>query len=375
MPPDPNTPIPNTTAPNTTAPNTTAPNTMAPNTMAPNTMAPNTMAQPSLPGAGLVRPPGRRVALAGLLAAAALPRRARGEAPLRLVIGFIGRGTMEQLSLFCTGHLQRHLGRPVVLERLPGRAGLRAMEAILETRDGSALLLLPSSLFTLLPHALRPPGRVQPLAQFRPMLSLASISFALAVDARHPARDLDAFLERARMMHREVEIGIPALGSAPHFLSVLLARRNGLRFLPLPVPGVYQILAELAAGRMEAVMLPLSDAMQAHQAGEIRILAMSAQTPPPALAGVRTREAFGLREQDGVDRYGLFIGNHYTPEQHQLWREALHVLSQYPGFPAFLSGLMLTPELIPEEPFAALLQAESRIWERRVRETGFSVES
>src|SRR5215470_12248848 len=96
----------------------------------------------------------RRTALASLAFLALWPRPAGAqEQTLKFVFPYSAGGSADAVARMLADHMQKSLGRPVIVENRPGAGGRIGLRAVKEAApDGATLLFATSGLFTLHPH-------------------------------------------------------------------------------------------------------------------------------------------------------------------------------------------------------------------------------
>ena len=90
---------------------------------------------------------------------------------------------------FYSDRLSRLAGRPVVVENKPGAQGLLATDFVAKSKpDGYTILMTPaSSTLATAPHIFKQIP-FDPLRDFAPVTTIASLSFVIAVDGARPIR-------------------------------------------------------------------------------------------------------------------------------------------------------------------------------------------
>ena len=107
-------------------------------------------------------------------------------------------------------------------------------------------------------------------------------------------------LRRARMLHEYISwvkadraravYGVPLAGGPGHFLGVSFARATGIELAAVPYRGDGPLSIDLMGGQIPASVNVLSDVIQPHQAGRVRILAITGSQRSPIAPDVPTFE-------------------------------------------------------------------------------------
>jgi tripartite-type tricarboxylate transporter receptor subunit TctC len=150
---------------------------------------------------------------------------------VRLLVGFGLGSNTDWIARVAAEALRERLGRPVVVENLPGRAGAGAAEALARAApDGATLGLFSPSLVTAR-HASRGVA-FDPLADFTPLAVVATAPSVVLVAPGHPARDLGG-LAAALRAAPDTPCATPGEGSFNHLATALLMRGLGAACRPV----------------------------------------------------------------------------------------------------------------------------------------------
>jgi len=224
-------------------------------------MAPHTLARRSL----------LQAATTAALPAAA---RAQGDWPsrsLRIVVPFAPGGASDISARLVATHLTGRLGRPVVVENRAGAATVIGTQEVARSApDGYTLLLTPPP-FVITQFAY-PNLPYDPVRDFRAVALLVMAQNVLFVRADLPARDLAAFVMLARARPGALSYASPGNGSLPHVAFELLKLRTGIDVLHVPYRGGGPAVADLAAGRVDAMIASPLEAAGQVQGGRVRPL-------------------------------------------------------------------------------------------------------
>ena len=237
----------------------------------------------------------RRAALAGLAFFALWPGPAGAqEQPLKIVYPFAAGTSAEFVARMLADHLQKSLGRPVIVENRPGAGGRIALRAVKEAApDGATLLFAPNGLFTVHPHVYANLG-YDPLVDLLPITQVFTTDYALAVSGKLPVRSLPELVAWLKANPDQASFGSPAAGAAPHFLGVQLGRLTKLDLRLVVYKGTLAGLPDLMTGRVPMYIGGAVELIEQHKAGSIRILATAAASRLRFLPDVPTLRESGF---------------------------------------------------------------------------------
>jgi tripartite-type tricarboxylate transporter receptor subunit TctC len=308
-------------------------------------------------------PDRRTVAVA--LGAAALLRPRTGLArtdPLRLVVGFPAGGVVDVVARELAEALKTVLERPVIVENRPGAGGRLAVVAVKSApADGNTLLLTPSSIMTLYPSVLnRLPYETE--TDFAPVSTVCMSTNALAIGMHVPARTLAEFLAWCRAHPRDAIYASPGAGTAPHFLGAQIARTTGVEMLHVPYKGAPDILADLYGGRIAAFVTALSNAVQPHRDGRMRVLVTTAERRSALLPDVPTAREAGLDAVTGTEWFGLFAPAATPADRIAALHAATAKAVSGERIGRAFETMILEPRTVGPVEFSALVKSDLARW-------------
>jgi tripartite-type tricarboxylate transporter receptor subunit TctC len=242
--------------------------------------------------------PRRRAVLKGMAAAFALPglAQAQGEWParsVRIVVPFAPGGSSDVSARLVANHLTTRLGRPVVVDNKAGAATVIGTQEVARSApDGYTLLLTPPP-FAIIPFAYANLP-FDPERDFRPVALLVLSQNALLVKSELPARDFKEFVALAKAQAGRLNYASPGNGSLPHVAFELLKLRAGLNLVHVPYRGGGPAVADLAGGRVDAMIASPLEAAGQVQAGRVRPLMVAGNDRISSWPEVPTADAAGL---------------------------------------------------------------------------------
>jgi tripartite-type tricarboxylate transporter receptor subunit TctC len=214
------------------------------------------------------------------------------------VVGFGAGGPTDIPARFIADKLGEALGQRVIVENKPAAAGMIAARDVLsQPRDGYTLLLCTH--FEPINTALYKNAQFK-LGDIAPVSLIAKYYYGLALANAVPAADFDAFVQYAKAHPGEVSYATIGAGSAQEILARQLEKLAGITMNRVPFRGGSQVVQELVAGRVQFYVSPTLAILPQYQAGQLKILAVSA---PQRLKNLSEIPTFTERGVDFV-RYG-----------------------------------------------------------------------
>ena len=192
---------------------------------------------------------------------------------LKIVYPFSAGGSGDAIARVIAGHLQKSLGRPVIVENKTGAGGRIGAQAVKESPpDGATLLLAAGPQFTLQPHVLANLG-YDPFADFVPIARIAKFDLAVAVSGKIPPRSIKDLAAWLRANPDQAVFGSPGAGTAAHFAAMTLTRTFDLSARHVFYRGTPAALPDLLEGRVPIYIASSAELLEHDKSGGIRILA------------------------------------------------------------------------------------------------------
>jgi tripartite-type tricarboxylate transporter receptor subunit TctC len=305
----------------------------------------------------------------GLLAAPAGAQ--MGEQPIRIVFPFTPGGSGDALARLIADKMRAGLNRPVIVENRTGAAGRLGVQAVKNAApDGATLLLTPIAPMAVFQHVYSS-LEYDPFADFEPVSQLGTFDFGVAAGAQVPARTLKELIDWAKANPGNANYGIPAAGSLPHFLGVLLGRAAGLDLRPVAYRGSAAALADLVAGHIPMMVTTTADLVQMHKGGRIRILATSDRKRSPFVADTPTLREAGY-DLEATGWYGMFAPAKTPAEVVERYSKVIVTAIDTPETQKKLEELGLHPTGTTPSAFAAIQRRDSQFWAPAVKASGFT---
>jgi tripartite-type tricarboxylate transporter receptor subunit TctC len=290
--------------------------------------------------------------------------------PVRILVGFAPGGSVDAQARMAAEVLTGSLGRPVVVENKPGAGGRIVVEQVKSAApDGSTLLVCPQGPMTLFPHVFTS-LRYDPARDFTPIARIGVSDMAFSVGPMVPARDLVGIREWLKAAGDRAAFGSPGNGTIPHFAGVAVAQRLGITMTHVPYQGSPKSLLDLAGGNIASVVSPLTDVLELHKSGKVRIIATLGASRSTFVPDIPTLRELGqdLEVQAWTACYGP--AGMSTALRDRLQAAMAKGLST-PEAQQRMVALGLAPGLAGPAELEQLRAKETALWGDIVRKSGF----
>jgi tripartite-type tricarboxylate transporter receptor subunit TctC len=310
-------------------------------------------------------------AAAATLAATGAMRAFAQAGPTHVVIGFAPGGSVDALARLVGESIAAATGRPAIVESKTGAAGRLAVDLVKAAApDGDTLLVAPQGPMTLFPYVFNK-LRFDPAKDFTPITRLVTGDFALTVGPAVPAKDVAALRDWLKTVGDKASYGSPGSGTLPHFVGVAVARQMGVPMTHIPYQCSAKSMIDLAGGTIPMTISPVTEALELHKAGRVRILATTGSTRTTFVSGVPTFKEQGFDVEVPL-WFAVYGPAGMAPATVDKLRAAIDK-----GFAAEptvqrLAKLGLVPAPLSPAELEALRKRESAMWATVVKESGFA---
>ncbi len=296
---------------------------------------------------------------------------ARG--PVRILLGFADDAGYAFAQLISES-IGTTMGRPVVIERKPGATGRIAAEALKNADlDGTTLYLAPIVVPVLAPMVFKN-LHYDPVKDFAPVTQVLTFRYALAVGPNHPARTAPEFVAWAKTHGKEATFGTAGAGSVPHFFGVMIDQATGTHLVHVPYKGAAPMLADLMGGQIAAGVDSLTNLIELHRAGRIRIVAISGAERSPLSPAVPTFREQGLAAVDAVGWVAVYARAGTPMPVIDRLSAAIVAALRTPEIRERFLSLGVEPTGTTPKALAAIMAADTARWAPIVKASGFTAE-
>ena len=309
----------------------------------------------------------------GSLALPAAAQDAYPNKPVRIVIGFAPGSGTDVTARMVAQELQKSLNQNFIVENRPGAAVQIAANLVKAAApDGYTLLLTSNSSHSVNPHVFKSIS-YDPVADFTPIGSIATLPFVVAVNADVPAKTLPELMAWSRANKGKVFYGYS--GTVFRVPAETLNRSQQLGATAVPFKSSPDGMTELIAGRIQMMVVDLASSQPHLTSKRIRALALtggSRSALAPELPTVE--EALGLKDFDMAAWTGLFGPANLPREVVDKLSTALRQILARPDMRQRMLAANLDPMPMDPPVFANYVKAQLQSWGAKVKEAGIEPE-
>ena len=272
---------------------------------------------------------------------------------IRSICNFAAGSGADIVVRYYSDQLAKLAGKPVIVENRPGAQGSVASAYVAKSApDGYTIHITPaSSTIATAPHIFKQLP-FDPLKDFAPVTTLASLSFTVSVDASGPLKSIDDLI---RHLKAKPGNGFYATQSnSGQVAAELLKSKTGLQteYVPFKVTG--DAFVALLSGQVDFMSV---DATWAKNQSKVRILAVTSAKRSGQLPDVPTLAEVGIPGIDIapwwavvvpagtprpiVDKLAGWFNQITNAEETKQWL-ARSALDAFPGSPESMAALLKT---------------------------------
>jgi tripartite-type tricarboxylate transporter receptor subunit TctC len=214
-------------------------------------------------------------ALSLLLAGQAWPQGKFPDRPIRLVVAFTAGGNADIVARTVAQGMGERLGQPVVIENKPGANAMIGAEAVARApADGYTLLQATAETHAINPHIFKKIS-YDALKDFTAVGEIGSFPFALVVNPKLPVKGLAGFVDYAKRNPGKLNFSSWGVGSTSQIAFEQFKQATGIDMVHVPFQGAAPAVAAVAAGEVDAFMVPLTVAVAQAQGGRVKLLGVT----------------------------------------------------------------------------------------------------
>jgi tripartite-type tricarboxylate transporter receptor subunit TctC len=207
--------------------------------------------------------------------------------PIKIVVGFGPGGLGDITARAVAQKMSDSLGKPVVVENMPGAGGMTAAASVARAApDGHTLLLVSGqnaaspSLFRSMPYDWA--------NDFATVSTMGQFDFIIVVGKDSPLKSVRDVIAAAKRDPARFNIGTISVGSVQNLSAHLFASMTQLSVTTVPFRTTGEIVTALLSNQVQVCFETTPGVIGQVQSGNLRALAVSGEQPLPFLPSVPT---------------------------------------------------------------------------------------
>jgi tripartite-type tricarboxylate transporter receptor subunit TctC len=294
--------------------------------------------------------------------------------PVRIIVPYTSGGGTDAIARPLAQHLSEKWGQPVVIENRPGAGTAIGAETVARAApDGYTLLISDATTYAINPHVYKKLP-YDPLKDFAPVAIVCRYTPVVAVHPNVPAKTFPEFVEWIKKQPGKQSYGSFGNGTYAHVAIEDLKRLTGMEMVHVPYRGGAPVVTDLLAGQISFTMATITNFLQHHNAGKLRILAAATENRPKLMPELPT-----INETVKGYSVNVFVAvaapAGTPPAIISKISGDIGAIIADPGYrEKFLDKQFFEPVGSTPEEFAAVLKRDNDHWREVVQRTGVKIE-
>ena len=292
---------------------------------------------------------------------------------IKILVGFPAGSGPDITARLLGDKLQTAMGKPVIIENLPGAGGNIASSRLAKSEpdgytlymEGNGSMVMNPSLYEKLPY--------DPKKDMAPISLISSVPNILAVANEVPAKTVQELVALARANPGDLTYGHGGIGISQHLAAELFKNMENLTIRAVPYQGGPAIMPDLISGRVSMCACGITAVMPLVRDGKLRALAVTSLKRSPLAPELPAMAESGFPGFEATAWFGL-VAPSGTPQPiiDRLHGESVKALAAADLLQKFHAQGMAAVGNTPAE-FASLIAAETVYWAKLINAIGLKL--
>lgn len=292
--------------------------------------------------------------------------------PIRVLVGFPPGGATDVVARAIVDKLGKAMnGQVFVIDNKPGAGGQIAAQLLKAAPpDGSTIMLSIDHTQVIIPLTVAAAG-YDPVNDFTALAGVAGYYNVLAVSAATGVKSMAELGTWVKAHPNEANYGVPAAGSVPQFIGHIIGKSFGVTMNSVPYKGGAPMVQDLLAGQIPIGIASMTELIEYHRNGKVRILASSGQERSKTAPDIPTFRELGFSGIDKNPWLAFFGPKGMSPEFVESFDKAVKTVLAEPELQERLAKMGNEVDPAPGREVAQWVVDANRTWSKVIRESGF----
>src|SRR4029077_3006307 len=193
---------------------------------------------------------------------------------------------------FLAEPLKARTGRSIVIDNKAGASGTIAIADLKNAApDGSTIAYVPSA--SIVQKLTMESVPFDPFTDIQPITLAGTVQTAFCVSPTIGVNTLPEYIEWLEKNPTRQSFGTTAMGSFTHFFGVMAGREIGIPLETVAYPGAAALVADLQGGHIAAGCGGITDFLEHHRAGKVKVIFTSGTKPTTSAPEIPTATQLG----------------------------------------------------------------------------------
>lgn len=291
---------------------------------------------------------------------------------LKFVVPFAAGSATDSLARIVGEHLSKSLGRPVVVENLPGASGVIAAQNVARAEPDGHTVLITTNTTHGANQSLLKNVPYDAVNSFEAVGKLGTITLALTTHPAVPAKTVEEFIAYAKANPGKLTFG--AGSSSSRIAGEMLKSLAGLDITYVPYRSNPQAITDLLGGQINIVFADISTTLPQIRAGKVNGLAVSTAKRSVLAPELPTTEEGGVKGYDLAAWFAAFVPAKTPRASVDKLNQALMAAVNDPATKERLLAAGIEPETSTPDELKAFVGTEIAKWAGIVKAAGIQPE-
>jgi tripartite-type tricarboxylate transporter receptor subunit TctC len=291
----------------------------------------------------------------------------------KVLVGFAAGGSLDLLARIAAEGLSTKLGKQFIVENKTGASGRLAVEGVKSAKpDGETLLVCPQGPLTLFPYIFKN-LKFDPFKDLTPIARLSTFDVAISIGPLSGVDNIQRFVSWVKSNPEKANFGSSGAGTLLHFTGISFAQKIGASLTHVGYKGSAPAVVDLIAGSVPMVVSPLSDVLEHHKAGRLKVIAVSSPQRSLLAADVPTLKEVGI-DVEVPGWFALYGPPAMPADLVKKYNQAAADTLAPPAIKERLNKMGMVSAVISPEETSQLQRKEHAMWGPLVKASGFTPE-
>lgn len=289
---------------------------------------------------------------------------------LKILIGFPAGGGSDVMARFIAEALKQRTGRNVIIENKTGASGTIAGELLKNSPpDGTTICYMPSA--TVVQKLTMGSISFDPQTDLMPITLAGTVQTAFCVSPTLGVNSLEQYIEWLKKNPTRNSFGTTAMGSFTHFFGVMASQAIGIPLEPVPCRGAAPLVADLQGGHVPAGCGGITDFLEHHRAGKVKVIFTSGRKPTTSAPEIPTVTQLGYPNISILGWYVFFAPPRAPPALIDAWATELRAVLKTPTVEKKMTEFGLDVETSTPAEFSQRMAADLTRWKEILDSIGY----
>jgi tripartite-type tricarboxylate transporter receptor subunit TctC len=289
---------------------------------------------------------------------------------LRILVGFPAGGGTDVMARLIAEPIKQRTGRNIIIENKVGASGTIA-GATLKTSppDGSTICYMPSATVAQKLSMIAIP--FDPETDLTPITLAGTLQTAYCVSPTIGVNSLSEYIDWLKQNPTRRSFGTTAMGSFTHFFGLMTGQAIGIPLEAIPYRGAAPLVGDLQGGHVTAGCGSITDFIDHHRSGVVKILFTSGSKPTASAPDLPTGIGLGYPSLNVMGWYAFFAPANTPPDIVEAWGRELRAVIKLPEIEKRLTELGMEVETSTPAEFSQRMSADLKRWKEIMDAIGY----